>query len=75
MPSPTKRLEQLPINWLMRCSFDFLYQNNYVHSDQGGQFEAKVISQLYKLLHIKKTHTSLYHLHVDILIERFNALC
>ena len=75
IPNQEDRTVAMPVNWLMRCSFDFLYQNNYVHSDQGGQFEAKVVSQLYKLFHIKKTHTSLYHLQANILIERFNALC
>ena len=44
-----------------------------LHSDQGRQFEAEVMSQLCNLLHIKKTHTTPYHPQSDRLNERFNC--
>ena len=43
-----------------------------LYSDQGAQFESKVITEICKLLHIDKTRTTPYHLQSDGLIERFN---
>lgn len=43
-----------------------------LHSDQGSQFESKVITEICKLLHIDKTRTTPYHPQSDGLIERFN---
>ena len=44
-----------------------------LHSDQGAQFESRVISEICKLLHIDKTRTTPYHPQSDGLIERFNC--
>ena len=43
-----------------------------LHSDQGSQFEAQIMQEICKLLHIKKTRTSPYHPQCDGLVERFN---
>ena len=43
-----------------------------LHSDQGGQFERKLIEELCKLLQVVKTHTTLYHPQEDGLVERAN---
>ena len=43
-----------------------------LHSDQGKQFESKLMAELCKLLHIKKTRTSPYHPQYDGMVERFN---
>ena len=45
-----------------------------LHSDQGAQFESKVITEICKLLHIDKTRTTPYHPQSDGLIERFNRI-
>ena len=43
-----------------------------LYSDQGWQFEAQVITELFKLINIHKTHTTPYHPRGDGLVERFN---
>ena len=49
------------------CHFSIPEQ---LHSDQGRQFESKVIEAICKILHIRKTRTTLYH--PDGQVERFN---
>ena len=43
-----------------------------LHSDQGKQFESKLIQELCKILKISKTRTTAYHPQCDGLVERFN---
>lgn len=43
-----------------------------LHSDQGKQFESKLIQELCKTLKISKTRTTAYHPQCDGLVERFN---
>ena len=43
-----------------------------LHSDQGRQFESKLLSEVCKLLQIHKTRTTPYHPQCDGLVERFN---
>ena len=43
-----------------------------LHSDQGKQFESKLIQELCKILNISKTRTTAYHPQCDGLVERFN---
>ena len=43
-----------------------------LYSDQGRQFEGKLIEELCKLLQVEKTHTTLYHPQGDGLVERAN---
>ena len=43
-----------------------------LHSDQGAQFESKLMKEVCKTLHIKKTRTTPYHPQCDGLVERFN---
>ena len=43
-----------------------------LHSDQGRQFEGKLIEELCKLLQVEKTHTTPYHPQGNGLVERAN---
>ena len=43
-----------------------------LHTDQGKNFEAKIIKEICALLDIKKTRTTAYHPQSDGLVERFN---
>ena len=45
-----------------------------LHSDQGSQFESRLISEICKLLNIHKSHTTPYHPQGDGLVERFNRI-
>jgi len=42
----------------MSCRFSLPKQ---LHSDMGTQFESKVVKEMCRLLHIRKTHTTPYH--------------
>ena len=41
-----------------------------IHTNQGTNFDSKLIAELCKLYEIKKTRTTLYHPQSDILVER-----
>ena len=53
----------------MFCRFSLPKQ---LHSDMGTQFESKVVKEMCRLLHIRKTHTTPYHPQGDGLVERLN---
>ena len=43
-----------------------------LHSDQGRQFESRLMSEICSVLGIRKSHTTPYHPQSDGLVERFN---
>ena len=43
-----------------------------LHTDQGRQFESQLMTEVCKLLCIRKTKTTPYHPQCDGLVERFN---
>ena len=43
-----------------------------LHSDQGRQFESELLTEVCKILSIRKTRTTPYHPQCDGLVERFN---
>ena len=45
---------------------------DYLHTDQGRNFESALMSEVCKLLGVSKTRTSPYHPQSDGLVERFN---
>eukprot|EP00731_Ephydatia_muelleri_P007396 Em0003g1644a len=51
------------------CRFSIPEQ---LHSDQGQQFEGKLMQEVCKLLHINKTWTTAYHPQSDDVVERLN---
>ena len=51
------------------CRFSIPEQ---LHSDQGRQFEGKLMQDVCRLLHIDKTRTTAYHPQSDGLVERLN---
>ena len=55
----------------MRCSSDFLHQNNF--SDQGRHFESTLVAKICKCRGIHKTQTTPYHPQSDGLVEQFNC--
>ena len=43
-----------------------------LHLDQGSQFKSKLIQEVCKLLHFRKSRTIPYHPQCDGMVERFN---
>merc|ERR1711893_445229 len=43
-----------------------------LHSDQGSNFKSRVMTEVYRLMGIKKTQTTPYHLRGDGMVERMN---
>ena len=71
---PIANQDAITVNKLVNefiCRFSVPKQ---LHSDQGAQFESRVVAEVCKLLHIDKTRTTLYHPQSDGLIERFNRM-
>ena len=57
------------------CLYDFICRYgspDFLHTDQGKNFESTLISDLCKLLSIVKARTTPYHPQSDGMIERFN---
>ena len=57
------------------CLYDFICRYgalDFLHTDQGKNFESTLISDLCKLLGIVKTRTTPYHPQSDGMIVRFN---
>ena len=46
----------------------------FIHSDQGKQFEGHVYQEVCTLLNTKKTRTTPYHPHSDIMVNRLNRM-
>lgn len=65
--SATQVAEVFHTGWV--CLFGSPRQ---VHTDRGGEFEAKLMKQLCALFHSEKTRTTSYHPSSDGQVERYN---
>jgi len=43
-----------------------------IHTDQGRNFESRLLAEMCKMLGVKKTRTTVYHPQSDGMVERFN---
>ena len=68
LPYPTKRPQRLVVEEII---YRFSVPER-LHFDQDRQFEANIMMEIFKLLHINKTRTAPYHPQSDGLVERFN---
>ena len=50
----------------------FVCVAEFLHTDQGKNFESALMKEICQLLGLKKTQTTPYHLQSDGLVERFN---
>jgi hypothetical protein len=57
---------------LMTHCFSLLGMPQWIHSDQGSNFESELFAELCRLLDIQKTRTLAYHPQSDGQVERFN---
>ena len=70
---PLPNQEALTVaNYLIDEVFMHFSVPEQLHSDQGWQFESHLISEVCKLLHIKKARTTPYHPQCNGQVEHFN---
>ncbi len=70
---PMPNMEAITVAELLVNSFICRFGTpDQLHTDQGRNFEAKVIKEVCQLLGITKTRTTPYHPQSDGLVERFN---
>ena len=76
----TKWTEAFPIpnmeaETVAQCLLEFIHRMGtpeYLHTDQGRNFESMLVQELCRLLGIAKTRTTPYHSQSDDMIERLN---
>ena len=79
----TRWIEAFPIPNQEALTVARVFVNEYVcrygvpvqlHTDQGRNFESKMVEEMCKILEIDKTRTSPYHPQSDGMVERFNRM-
>ena len=77
----TRWAEAFPIPNQEALTVARVFVNEYVcrygvpvqlHTDEGRNFESKIVEEMCKILEIDKTRTSPYHPQSDGIVERFN---
>ena len=69
---PIKNQKSETITKLLIQTFSRLGIPEYIHSDQGANFESALLKETCRALGIRKTHTSAYHPQGNSLVERSN---
>ena len=66
--------ERLLLRKLSRMSLPDMVLSSVLLTDQGKNFESKVVASLCEMFGIEKRRTTAYHPHTDGLCERFNGI-
>ena len=71
IPLPDQKAERI-VRVLKDQVFTLVGPPQKLHSDQGRNFESRIMSELCKVFDVTKSHTTPYHPMGDGLVERLN---
>ena len=71
--SPIPNQEAITVAQVLCNECFFVFSPEGLHSDQGRQFESKLLQEICRIFQIKKPHTSPYHPQGNGVAERFNC--
>ena len=69
---PLKAIDAPHVTEELMKFFSWVGVPKEILTDQGTNFMSKLLTELYRMLHIQPIHTSPYHPQTDGLVERFN---
>ena len=69
---PLKSTEAVQVAEALVAVFCHVGEPREILTDQGANFMSNLLTEVYKLLHVKRIRTSPYHPQTDDLVERFN---
>ena len=71
-PMPNQEAKTIAEIFILRWLYEY-GEPEQVHTDQGRNFESKLLERIWDLYDIKKTRTSPYHPQGNAQVERFNS--